>query len=556
MSNTLPEKNLKRGQACYNCRRRKMVRSTVQHGQLVKVNQPSNQQKCDGVHPVCGQCARANRPDDCEYVGEYAQARVQILQENIARVEQRIYELEHPTEVPPVTTVQLHKPYAPAKPLYSPENDIFRTRSEPPIDMLQTLLDRFLPYASDFGFFIHVPSFRRSAVKKYPLGHDKRPAPSLLFAACLWGLRFSPPALQVHEPSCLARTLSLASTDLASSHPYKALHTLQAEILLAHYFFSSGRFVEGKYHTAAAVALALSSSLHSIRSANVNAPSVGMIPPPRDAVEEGERIHACWMTVILDNLWATALKQEPARDLRNESRSSSFDTPWPLELHDYEQGKMHPSARYSQTVQTFLTGPPETHRMSTMTGLAKGSLLWQQADKLARSWNPVMPPTQVPIFQATFYALDVHIESFRTALGSPGTVPNPTPAMTRALIVAHSIGHAATIQLHSIAAVNAVMDSRRKRLSSARAVLEIVAETAPRQGTVNAYINPVMGTVWMIACQAVMDEIPQLKVRSPQESMVLTSLLARAVSAMAVFVETCPLLKYQISRIQEASRGL
>ncbi|KAJ7636357.1 hypothetical protein FB45DRAFT_1001500 [Roridomyces roridus] len=508
MSNNSAQKNLHRGQACYNCRRRKM--------------------RCDGVRPVCGQCQRGNRPDDCEYVGEYTQSRVQILQENIARVEQRIYELEHPAEAPPPSTVPLHRPYTPGfgssssrgAPLYSPpENDIFRKKQRTSYGYGSNTTRPFPPIRQRLWILHPHPKFPSLSRETVPTGTRQAAHPSSAILRLSSG---------IHEQSCLARTLSLASTDLSSAHPHKALHTLQAEILLAFYFFSSGRFVEGKYHTASAAALALSSSLHLIRSANVHAPSVGQLPPPRDAVEEGERIHACWMTTILDNLWAAALKQEPARDLQ----STSFDTPWPLELQDYEQGKMHPSARYSQTVQTFLTGAPENHRMSTLTGLARGSILWQQAEQLARSWHSSMPPPQVSAFQASFYALDAQIESFRTALGPPGTIPNPTPAMTRALIVAHSIGHAATVQLHSIEAVHAVMDSQRKRISSARAILNIVAETAPKQGT----------TVWMIACQAVMDEIRDSKIRSPQESTALASSLARAVSAMAVFVGTCPLL--------------
>ncbi|KAJ7509555.1 Zn(2)-Cys(6) binuclear cluster domain-containing protein [Mycena galericulata] len=539
-----PQQNdhLQRGQACSNCRRRKM--------------------RCDGARPVCGRCEHSNRPDDCEYLAEYSRSKVQLLQESIARVESRIYELEHPHEALP--SITLHQPYSFSTNVarhpslaHSIEPNILGNAGEPPANIVQKLLDFFLPYAGDFGFFLHVNRFRNSALMQYPLGHPARPAPAVLWAVYLWGLRLSNSNMTVHEPAFLARALEFATNNLSSTHPHKIMHTLQAEILLAYYFFASGRFVEGKYHTAAATALSVSSSLHIIRSENV--PPSGPLPPPRDAVVEGERIHACWMTVILDNLWAAALRQEPARDLHAEIDASSFDTPWPLELGDYEMGRINPTARYSRTVHKFLTGAPVLDpSMSTITVLAKVTLLWQQSEALTRDWRSDMPPTQHA--QAWFSALDSRIEGFRAALGPPSSMAHLTPAMRRTLIVAHSIGHAATIQLHRVSVVQANMASRRRRVSSACAVLDIVAETAPPQN-VNAYINPIIGTVWLLACQAVMDEIrelqaPQMGQRPHQDAVALRASLSRAVSAMSVFSGTCALLKYQISRIQEAFSDL
>ena len=57
---------------------------------------------------MCSQCARSARPDDeCEYA-DGGRTRQQILEENIARLESRLRELEDPEE----SAVVLHNPYA------------------------------------------------------------------------------------------------------------------------------------------------------------------------------------------------------------------------------------------------------------------------------------------------------------------------------------------------------------------------------------------------------------------------------------------------------------
>jgi hypothetical protein len=170
------------------------------------------------------------------------------------------------------------------------------------------------------------------------MGHHARPAPAVLGAVYLWGLRFSKqPHLIAQEPIFLARALKLTAKGLSGIHPHKLMHNLQAEILLAYYFFASGRFLEGKYHTAAVISLGLSSSIHMVRSAHSTSP--GPLPPPRDIVEEGERIHACWSALVLDKTWAVALSEDPHLELQHES--CEVDTPWPLEMEDYQNVGPH-----------------------------------------------------------------------------------------------------------------------------------------------------------------------------------------------------------------------
>ncbi|KAJ7906197.1 hypothetical protein B0H13DRAFT_1619620 [Mycena leptocephala] len=462
-SNTLP-----RGQACFSCRRRKM--------------------RCDGAHPICGQCERGNRPDDCEYTHGQKRARAEMLQESISRVESRIFELENPHRSPPA--VPLHQPYqfgtAPRPSLPQPKHEPWAAADEPPSDIVQTLVDLFLSYSSEFGFFLNGSRFRQSALLHQPMGHHARPTPALLSAVYLCASRLSKqPRLIAQEPVFLSRALDLTAKGLSGSHPHRVMHNLQAEILLAYYFFACGRFLEGKYHTASAMSLGLSSGLHMIRSAN--APLSGNLPPAQDAIEEGERIHACWVGMILDKVWAVALSETPHID--HQHQNSAVDTPWPLEMDDYAKGLLSPPARYTNTLQKFVNSVPTSDTgMSTIAMLSKASVLWQRSDGLARDWKPGIP-FQSAAFQDSFAALDGLIDSFRAALIPPNRILHPTPAMTRALVVAHSIAHTATIQLHRICPCRRPQLAQ-KVLVAATSVLNIIV-SIPLQHF--AFINPIMG---------------------------------------------------------------
>ncbi|KAJ6546863.1 hypothetical protein B0H19DRAFT_1379260 [Mycena capillaripes] len=65
---------LQRGSACLCCRKRKL--------------------KCDGTRPVCNQCIKMNRDDECEYDDKKQKSRTQKLKEKLSVLEQRLRELE------------------------------------------------------------------------------------------------------------------------------------------------------------------------------------------------------------------------------------------------------------------------------------------------------------------------------------------------------------------------------------------------------------------------------------------------------------------------------
>lgn len=51
-------------------------------------------QKCDGTRPVCNQCVKMNRDDECEYDDKKQKSRTQKLKEKLSALEQRLRELE------------------------------------------------------------------------------------------------------------------------------------------------------------------------------------------------------------------------------------------------------------------------------------------------------------------------------------------------------------------------------------------------------------------------------------------------------------------------------
>lgn len=126
------------------------------------------------------------------------------------------------------------------------------------------------------------------------------------------------PAWKAHEKTFLGRALSSLPASLAGIHPRKAIHGLQAEILISNYFYISGRYLEGRYHTAATVSLAVSTVLAN--------PSAATIRDAAGRVEETERVDACWTTVILDMGWAVAMATYPNLQ---QSSETLLDLPFP-----------------------------------------------------------------------------------------------------------------------------------------------------------------------------------------------------------------------------------
>lgn len=210
-------------------------------------------------------------------------------------------------------------------------------------------IQAFLPHAYSFGFFLNIDRFVSSTTLPLSLGDYSRPCASLICAIYLIGLHLSG-ASEDEESVFLSRALLHVSNVLSASHPLRLIHGTQAEILLCTYFFRKGRILEGKYHLSAAVSLATCAGLHQLRSASGSGSSftpnlmgIGgpMLPEPKDLIDEGERINAFWTAFTLCNCWGFAVGGFSS--MMFESHGSRIDTPWPLDMEDYEQASFSTS---------------------------------------------------------------------------------------------------------------------------------------------------------------------------------------------------------------------
>jgi hypothetical protein len=162
--------------------------------------------------------------------------------------------------------------------------------------------------------------------------------PALLNAIFLWSCYISRPApLSQHESHYLARALAALSDALQYSD--RVLDIIHASCLLAVYFLSNGRVLEGSYHASAAAALAVQCGLHRRISHQPNDNLEPLDPlrlsPPKDAIEEGERISAFWQVYNLDRCWSVVLRKPPTI-VDDHGASMAIRLPWPQSMEEYE----------------------------------------------------------------------------------------------------------------------------------------------------------------------------------------------------------------------------
>ncbi|KAF4612992.1 hypothetical protein D9613_010762 [Agrocybe pediades] len=510
--------------------------------------------KCDGNRPICGQCDRAGRAEDCEYTTGSERSTVQILEENISRLEARIQELQNPgaTDTQPAA-VRLHQPY-----------------TDPPRHIAEALINGFMPHATQLGLFLNLTRFRTSFLLNQPIGHASRPSPALISSTYLWAIRLSnDPTIKSHEQAYLTRATQDASTALSGNHPRKVMHAIQAEVLLATYFFASGRFFEGKYHVTTAVSMVFSAGLHKIRSATPppQAPSIvadtARLPPPIDSTEEGERITAFWTVLDLDKQWAVALEHTPNFEYSSHPMATKVDTPWPLEMEEFEQGRLPQHARTSNTIYNFLNNVPTPDLGISLRAIeAKAAILWERVALFNRKCSASTSQNSMQPLIQEFSNLSGLLDSLVSLLPSrdPQTLGRMQFAdKARRIGITFSMLCAAGIRLHAPFAHGGRSESsKRKRLLMARTMLEIAIAIRARG---SAFLNPLIGTMWIEATQVLFDEIALIRnLRASgnlpphnADDMAMLDLIQRATAAMTEFGTNMPLISFQVGKIQESA---
>jgi len=133
------------------------------------------------------------------------------------------------------------------------------------------------------------------------------------------------------------------------------------------------------------------------------------MPTPRDPVEEGERILGLWTVLTMDKIWSVALEYSPNFEHSTNALATRVDTPWPLEMEDFEQvchsstfssgiersqfsrhlkGRLPQQVRTAATIHNFLGGVPTPDLgISSRAIEAKAAVLWERVAVFVRKWN-------------------------------------------------------------------------------------------------------------------------------------------------------------------------
>ncbi|KAL1407328.1 hypothetical protein Q8F55_006750 [Vanrija albida] len=213
------------------------------------------------------------------------------------------------------------------------------------------LLDCFLEHATLF-FEMSIPRFRY----RMTFADRRRPNQALLNAMYLWATRISNSPQMVNMEKHFFEQ-SVKALDSSTSSVDRLIDSVRAAMLLAAYSHSSGRHHEGWCLAGLATRLVLSCGLHRIPSC-VHRPEPPknpflrnrffLLPPPDDAVELGERIHAFWAVFAIDRCGALATGYSAG------IRDEDITTPFGRHLVDIASGNV--TERDDVTVRDLYKG--------------------------------------------------------------------------------------------------------------------------------------------------------------------------------------------------------
>ncbi|KAJ8518305.1 hypothetical protein ONZ45_g4594 [Pleurotus djamor] len=495
--------------------------------------------RCDGVKPACQQCIRAKKSDGCEYDDGKGKTRTQILRETIARLENRIRELEDPDYISPGVTLydpHLHQrsgssssissaagtplsgapspfPSGNIQPthlmilgrIYRPELYFEEAKLQPPIELAQMLLDIYAPHRQQSGLLLSTARLRESL--SLPVSEQRHPV--LMNAVYLWACFISrPEPLCQHEDHYLALALEAMVNALRLGD--RVLDVIQASCLLSMYFLSNGRIMEGSYHASAATGLALQCGLHRGISVETQSwmsqqPSdVFDIKPFKADLHESERILTFWQVFNLDRCWSVVLRR-PSMIPDGPDSWNSINIPWPLDVAEYSAGSMNQTPSFL-TVRSFLNGDVNGG-FSAQALRAKASALFHRADQIASNWDPRVPPSGR--FLEDIQSLERAITQFLPTLLPIHQLDAAIPEDKPVYIAAHSLAHAAMIRLYRrFAQGDGAGVAYANCLRSARSCVALIKHLSDADFN---FVEPIIGHCWTDAAEILIQEMNNLE---------------------------------------------
>ncbi|TRM57234.1 hypothetical protein BD626DRAFT_222141 [Schizophyllum amplum] len=500
---------LRRGEACTNCRHRKI--------------------RCDGVKPICGPCSQSTtgRWEVCDFV-PYSRTATRVLKEQIENLEAHIEQLQLSKSSNSDSSVQHRQsssqgtslPPASARPSRAP--DVSSTHATH-----RAWLSAFFARVQDLHFFLDIPRFRASLQNRSPA-----PSSALLDVIYLWGARCA--SELTLEASLLSRARQSVAT--APTTPDVLLHTLQARLLLGQYAYGLDKSVEAGYYLNGAWSLALAAGLHRQRDVD------------QTRSEVRERINAFWHTLILVNLWS-GVEGAPASVSYSESADARIYTPWP-------GASPSTSAVRRGTLLDFLDGRADGGSES-LNYLAMASVVFERCTSVRTAaasgeLSDEQLASQIHALDDVIAHLGPSLPSLPTDAPSFPTGPGPlSPSDAvplRAALLTHTTLRVAVIQLHAPMA-DMSRTSRERRAGAARAVARMAGDVnVTRLG----HVSPVMAALWATACHALIDELTVLRASNRTADMrTYSGALAVLEEALGTFAPRCSLYESRLSTIRQ-----
>jgi len=192
-----------------------------------------------------------------------------------------------------------------------------------------------------------------------------------------------------------------------------------------------------------------------------------------------------------------------------------IDTPWPLEMEDYKLGLLTSDIHGDSTVRNFLqqTGPvPSYHERSIPAMNVKACILLHRAVYMSGQYRPNVPEREAQSWWTAFGVVDQLINALRAELPDLAQLQSQgrSTGAARTILLTHSLLNAATIKLHSIFYTDPT--SRQNCLAAAREMFRFGGTNMNPQGL--GYLNPMMGTLWVTACNVFVDELQRIHAES------------------------------------------
>ncbi|KDQ07248.1 hypothetical protein BOTBODRAFT_613305 [Botryobasidium botryosum FD-172 SS1] len=338
---------LERGTACTPCRKRK--------------------RRCDGVRPVCDNCASSNGLLNCAYTPN----RRQLLQRQVAELESQIdsftlqanssgrdpavpisNKLLNSTSLPSaigehshisgsrtrafsIATFQVNAGGANlfvSRPLEDPSIARWKVQDEVPHGIRDHLIMLFLQFRWRHPFEFSISRLLWSL--DLPSTHPKAPHPVLVNAILLHGCLYAESSFRPYERVFFNRICRHLHHSLA--HADRLLDCVTALALFSCYFYGKWRTAEGHYYISGSMSLAIACGLNRITSLDLGAQdTASLIDPATDLIELGDRVNTFWTVFSIERTGAmfSGIACRPA--------DREISTIWPCPSDYYEDGRAY-----------------------------------------------------------------------------------------------------------------------------------------------------------------------------------------------------------------------